>query len=256
LNAEQYAERGHRQVYGWLTRTAARTTISLAACQQRLGVKGGVCEIGVHQGKFLILLGLLLQPQERALGIDLFENSVGGYEPSMKDDVLARLRAFGIDARSVDLISANSMSLSPQSVLDSTGPVRLFSVDGGHSAENTFNDLRLACGTLAPHGLVLLDDFFNPQWPGVAEGTCQFMAENPGLLAPVAIAGGKFAFARNDAEPYRQAIAGMRSTVFGQPVVVVLEPSMRATLIKTPLWQIMRRTPARALVRRYLGWIR
>ena len=64
--ARSYARTG--SVPGWLTPAAAYATIELAGM---LSVQGRpVCEIGVHQGKFAILLALL--SSGRLVGYDLF----------------------------------------------------------------------------------------------------------------------------------------------------------------------------------------
>lgn len=46
---------------------------------------------------------------------------------------------------------------------------RMLSVDGGHTLEITLHDLMLASCVIQDGGLVILDDFPNPAWLGVAE---------------------------------------------------------------------------------------
>ena len=106
---------------------------------------------------------------------------------------------------------------------------RLFSIDGGHTAAITDHDMSLAARSLSSDGLTVLDDFFNEPWPGVAEGACRYLFAPTVPLFPVAIAGNKFAFAkdRRAAALYRHelslpsALFERRDTeVFGEPVVV------------------------------------
>ena len=52
--------------------------------------------------------------------------------------------------------------------------VQVFSVDGCHTYECTLSDLHLAFQTIAPNGVVILDDHFNPSWPGVSTGLGAF----------------------------------------------------------------------------------
>jgi len=69
-------------------------------------------------------------------------------------------------------------------------------VDGGHSPEETYSDLKFASDLLLPGGLLALDDYFNPQNPGVCEGANAFGREHKGVLQPVAIGFHKVLFAK------------------------------------------------------------
>jgi methyltransferase family protein len=105
-------------------------------------------------------------------------------------------------------------------------------VDGGHSAAETFHDVSLAAETLVPGGLVAVDDYFNPSFPGVSEGVVRFLLERPGALVPVAIGHNKVLFQRAPASDLhgrfaaryprvprtRAAFAGAEVFVFGSPV--------------------------------------
>jgi hypothetical protein len=254
--ARRYASRGQNSVSGWLAVTAARTIVTLADVQEHLGIEGAACEIGVYHGRLFILLCTLLRTEERALGIDLFEQATDSeYGSPTRAHVFASLARHGIAPERVCLMACDSMTLRASDVKSAVGAVRLFSVDGGHTAENAAHDLDIAAGSVCEGGLVILDDFFNPQWPGVAEGTCRFMAKTPGALSPVAIAGSRFIFARGDAEPYRRALTGRESTVFGQRVITVPEPTMRTRLKSTALWRELRSRPIGHIARRALQWL-
>ena len=52
--------------------------------------------------------------------------------------------------------------------------MRFVSVDGGHTAEITAHDLAVADASLAEGGIIVLDDAFNEQWPGVADGVQRY----------------------------------------------------------------------------------
>ena len=116
------------------------------------------------------------------------------------------------------------------------GPVRLFSVDGGHTADITASDLALAEASLCPGGIVILDDYFNEAWPGVSEGATRYLGAGTSTLVPVAIGGNKFVFTNSKelAGKYREALCGLpenyvvkEQTAFDQPVVVV-QPKVAA----------------------------
>ena len=61
-------------------------------------------------------------------------------------------------------------------------------IDGGHTSRETYNDLELCSRALQPGGLLALDDYFNPAFPGVCEGAIKFWLAHPGALTPVAAA--------------------------------------------------------------------
>lgn len=253
--ARRYAASGHKSVRGWLTSDAATTSVTLAAEQVRMGLRGSACEIGVYHGKLFILLCLLLRSDERALAIDLFTTeSDNPYGTDIRDRFLANLARHRVDTRRVDILATNSMGLVPEHIQEIAGPVRLFSVDGGHSAEETVNDLSLAAGSVIDGGLVILDDFFNPQWPAVAEGTCRFMAQDH-RLEPVAVVGDRFIFSRGNADLYRRLLRGIPASVFGHPVVFVPHITLRSRLITTGLWRWMSRRQSGEWARRALRWL-
>jgi hypothetical protein len=70
------------------------------------------------------------------------------------------------------VLEADSVTLSPLAVSTAVGgqPVRLFSIDGCHTAEATAADLTTASANLHPGGAVVVDDAFNADWPGVMTG--------------------------------------------------------------------------------------
>src|SRR5262249_33243754 len=69
-------------------------------------------------------------------------------------------------------------------------------VDGGHSARETYNDLDLCCQVLLPAGVLALDDYFNPTWPGVCEGAISLVGDRHSTLKPIAIGYNKVFFQR------------------------------------------------------------
>ena len=68
---------------------------------------------------------------------------------------------------------------------------RLISVDGGHTAEHVMNDLELAADIVVGGGVIFLDDWSSPHWPGVFEGYDRFMANRNRSLAPFLYADNK-----------------------------------------------------------------
>jgi Methyltransferase domain len=231
-NPELYLKRGIRTVDGWLQAGAARLIAETAHVQAQLNVRGHLAEIGVHEGKLFILLCLLRNPEEEAVAIDVFERQDLNRHRSgrgSRERLERNLQRHAAHEKPAILISADSRNLSADSLVRvAGGPFRIFSIDGGHEAETVFHDLEVAAGTLSDGGVIVLDDYFNEGWPGVADGTNRLFSSGhfPDIV-PFAIAQNKLLIGRRDyAERYRTAlVAGFKnktkireSTLFGHPV--------------------------------------
>lgn len=188
---------------GWFWPAAAYLMAWIDHRQRLAGVTGDLFEIGAYHGRSAALLASLLRLNERLGVCDLFGiEAHAGERPVLINDVAApsingaargflptfldNLRRYappGADRR-VRVFRGASASLSP----DDTGTgCRIFHIDGGHEATDVFADLAVADRALIDDGIVVLDDFHNFAWPGVAEGFFQFMRERPGRFAPLAI---------------------------------------------------------------------
>src|SRR5206468_3764068 len=69
----QYISNGHNKVVGWVEPGSFAAVYALNALQDRLGVQGGIAEIGVHHGRFFIALALARKSGEPAVAIDVFD---------------------------------------------------------------------------------------------------------------------------------------------------------------------------------------
>jgi Methyltransferase domain len=253
-----YVQRGHKAVGGWLDPSAIDIIATISRQQAKLGVSGGVSEIGIHHGRLFILLHLLRQGSERSAAYDLFEMQDENIDASGLGDkaiFLDNLRRYGGDTERIVVKSRNSLDMTAAEVLADVGPVRLFSVDGGHTADITASDLALAEGSLCPGGIVILDDYFNEAWPGVSEGAARYLGGGNSKLVPVAIGGNKFILTNSTelAATYREALRALPDgyvvkdqIAFEAPVIVVQAKVVRLTarLASTVLWKQIRGTAA------------
>jgi hypothetical protein len=204
-----YRWTGHRVVAGWLAPEVLDILGVLDSFQRSASVSGAVAEIGVHHGRLFIGLNLLQRDDEPSVAIDVFGDQDLNVDESGKGD-LAMFR------KNVQRWS------SPENVVvhqgDSTqlqagelrklaqGGIRLFSVDGGHTDPIVFSDMNLAEATLAAGGIVIADDVFNQDWPGVSTGTLRYM-ESGGELVPFAIGFNKVCFSTQEySQMYRDIL--------------------------------------------------
>jgi hypothetical protein len=186
---ELYSSQIRFQVEGWVGDQVPALIESIDKTQRDLGVRGDIVEIGVHHGLFMLLLAAVRRDDEKVLAFDIFdrqelnidhsgsgvralvEGNIARFYPESQDAFIVRaLDSMGV--RSADLAT-----LFPR-------PVRLFSVDGGHTKYHVSNDLNVAQEVVASGGVVMLDDFLGPHWPSVTEGFFHYMTTINRRLAP------------------------------------------------------------------------
>jgi predicted O-methyltransferase YrrM len=184
---DRYRAHDMVKVHGWFTAESAEVMATLLAHQVATGVQGGVAEIGVHHGKSFLLLANGVRPGERAVALDVF----GLQDKNLDNSGLGDREKFEANAAAfapgttIDIIEATSFDVTPETARDTFGPVRLMSIDGGHTAAVTAHDLALAEACVVDDGLVVLDDVLNAHWLGVVSGLFRFL-EGPTKLVPFA----------------------------------------------------------------------
>ena len=194
---------GHRQVEGWIEPGALALTTLICEAQAELEVAGAFAEIGVHHGRFFIALCLLRAAGERAVAIDIFEDqhlNMDGSGLGSRRQLLNNIDRHVGSHDGVLLHKADSLTVRPQEILDLLGSkVRVFSVDGCHTHEHTESDIHLAAQVLAPGGVVIVDDIFNPDWPGVISGAQAFLTSPANTnLVPIIATDNKLVLCHSD----------------------------------------------------------
>ncbi len=183
MSRKSYFTGEHQDVSGWVAPGALSFLLALNQFQHELQIGGSVCEIGVHHGRYFIALANLLENCEFAVGYDIFgmqeknvdKSGCGDFEIAQQNI----LKHFSSTTSTAKLVVADSLKLTSREILDQcTQQVRLFSVDGGHTEYHAVNDLCLAQEVIADGGVIIVDDFYNPDWPGVAEGMNRFFILN------------------------------------------------------------------------------
>lgn len=190
---KSYARRNYKKVNGWLGSDTISQLIQIDGIQRKLGLSGHVGEIGVHHGKLFILLYLLAQQGEQAIAVDIFEQQALNVDKSGKGSlqVLERnLETFTGGKSKLRVINADSTTIGAEQITAATGGyLRLFSIDGGHQSHIVRHDLNTAAAAICEGGVIILDDYFNPEFPGVSEGVNQFfLMDNTKGLVPFFVA--------------------------------------------------------------------
>lgn len=193
---EMYRLIGSKRVSGWLAPGTLTVIKLLDTAQRSKNISGGVAEIGVHHGRLFIGLSLLQRQNEHSVAIDLFGDQELNIDKSGCGDI-DQFRKNLDRWASMDTVAihqGDSTRLAASEVCNlAKAQIRFFSVDGGHTDEIVFSDMKLAEGALCAGGIVIADDVFNEWWPGVASGTLRYMQQD-GSLQPFAVGFNKVFF--------------------------------------------------------------
>jgi len=183
------------RIEGWFSRDAALMFMAYNEVVASQGIAGDVLEIGVHHGLSAIGLSAMRREGARFVAVDLFEElqqqNISGSGQGSRRRFEQNMAEFFADVGFVRCIVGLSSALQPA---DLGGGFSFCHVDGGHSMRETFQDLELCADILLPGGLLALDDYFNPAYPGVCEGAVKFWLTHDRLLRPIAIGFNKVLF--------------------------------------------------------------
>jgi hypothetical protein len=161
-------------VPGWFLDIDAQLFVGVNALQTARGIRGNVLEIGTYYGKSAILLGYCLQPGERLVISDIFEQTDSLTAEGMAEHetyhATLRQKEFERHYRRFhsclpDLIVGSSLQLDRAGL---ARQFRLVHVDGGHEYEVVKEDMLTTQALLGPGGIVIFDDWSQPHCPGVA----------------------------------------------------------------------------------------
>ena len=180
------------QVEGWCLPQLWQAIQPIDEVQRRNEIVGPIAEIGVYHGKFFI--GLLKTKQlADNYAIDVFSMqrfNLDGAGAGNQEIFKANIAASGSNVDSVHFLEADSMALTTselQEIRQTSGGFSMFSVDGCHTVEHTMNDARVAMELTQPGGVIFVDDYYNPNWPGVQEGICKlFITDSPRFVPLIA----------------------------------------------------------------------
>jgi hypothetical protein len=187
----EYLDAGFETIEGWPGRKESVRFLKIF--RELFGQHndmGGVCEIGVHHGKYLIALHNLLGGNKRSVGLDLFADqsrNVDGSGRGSMDICRANIDKYARNPHLIDLVGCDSLTLRGQQVRelqDKYGLFSIFSIDGGHTALHLVRDFLFASECVSENGIIAVDDIFHFQWPGVTEGFYNVLAAGTSPFVP------------------------------------------------------------------------
>jgi hypothetical protein len=163
------------RVPGWFPLVDFDLFQAINKSQQELGCLGDILEIGTYKGKSGILLTLCAGPTETVRLLDLYADvrleanpdSID-YKKLDENQTIKNLKKFGSE---YELVFSNSLEIPK--VIPKI-PHRIIHIDGSHQYEVVRNDLQNALNLLSPEGVIVLDDYSNFAYPGVARAFWEF----------------------------------------------------------------------------------
>jgi hypothetical protein len=176
--------------------------------QGHRAIGGNVLEIGVHHGRYFILLANGLKEDEVAVAVDIFERQDLNVSLSGRGSWPALIENLGRFAplAHVEIVPADSTTLDDAFVSRYRG-MRFVSIDGGHHRAVVCSDLWLAERVLCRSGIVALDDIYRQDWSGVTAGLSRYLGQGGGLV-PFALIPNKLLMTtdRAHADSYKAAL--------------------------------------------------
>ncbi len=149
------------------------------ATQSAAGLTGDLLEIGCYHGRSAAFLALHLQPDERLHLCDAFGLAGGeAYGDTPTPEGVQRHLSAAVPEVAPARISIHR-SLSRHLSLPAGTTLRFAHVDGSHQQEDAAFDLELCAAHLLPGGVIAVDDYHHPEYPGVTEAALAFLARHP-----------------------------------------------------------------------------
>ena len=139
------------------------------------GIHGDLLEIGCYHGRSAAVLAMHLQADERLFLADAFDLPLDdpyGDTPTPEQvwqNLANAVPNLPRDRISIQRAYSNDVQLPPNA------RVRFAHVDGGHDAATVRADLAFCARYLMPGGVMAIDDYAHPQYPGVTEAVNEFL---------------------------------------------------------------------------------
>ncbi len=186
-----------QNIEGWFSKEAGLFIALLDEFQIAQKISGDIFEIGVHHGKSTIFFSHLLGKSENINVCDVFELQGDNLSNSGKGNKHIFLK--NIKKHSSKDVNTIYTCLSSELSIDKTGSgYRMFHIDGGHNATEALNDLILASKAIHEKGIIILDDPFRPEWPGVTEALTAFLKKHRNFVS-IAVGFNKLIIAKKEA---------------------------------------------------------
>lgn len=192
----QYLNNEFQSMQGWCIPQLWQSIEAICDFQKKHGIDGPIAEIGVYHGKFFIGLALSKESHQNNYAIDVFDLQQFNLDFAGKGDLeifKANLDKLKVKTK---IVKADSLSLSEddiKKILKVSEGFSMFSVDGCHLPEHTVVDFQTAMKLTKKEGIIFIDDYNNPNWPGVQEGISKLFFNSYPTFVPLSFSCNKLA---------------------------------------------------------------
>lgn len=179
----KYIKKDSTKVPGWFDSRDMALFFYLNKLQLNAAkVEGDVCEVGVYAGKSLALLGMLSQPHEKLVGMDLFlEDFLEQTQETMKQHCPSVENIEYVKCKTSELRVDNVKKYFPRQL-------RLLHIDAGHEYHEVLHSLIVMAPYVANGGIIIMDDYHDREFPGIESATLDFCAiTSPRQFVPFAV---------------------------------------------------------------------
>jgi hypothetical protein len=170
-----------KDIPGWFNVDDCNHFFLMLSYQSAMGIKGDLLEIGSYHGRSTSLMAMCLRPGERIVVCDAFESDTEDiYNKKPSPEILiSNIERLNPELKRNRIIIHNCLSNNLH--LGAEEKFRFVHIDGGHSAEQAYFDLRLCSKRLLPNGIIVMDDYHHKNYPGVTKGTDKFLNSSNAL---------------------------------------------------------------------------
>lgn len=156
--------------------------------QNACGPHGDILEIGTFFGRSASIIATLMRPGERLVVCDAYNTNttIDKYPnyPSV-EQFRENVRLVAPDFDQASLVIHNCLSKDLK--LPPDDRFRCAHIDAGHSHEEALFDLRLVADHIVKGGLIIVDDYLHPSWPGVTTAVEAFLKERNDFVVVAAM---------------------------------------------------------------------
>ena len=178
---ENYVKGGIDEVEGWFYGGDVMLFQMLASLQQKLGVGGDVCELGVYKGKSLILLSFLRSLEQKLFAFDLFPSD-------LLDQIQRNMQKHCTSNRlqSIEYVVGKSTAHSSKSLSHYfEKKVRFLHIDAGHEYHEILQSMYAFAPHLSDWAIIAMDDYQDREFPGVEAAVHSFsQSRDPRRFVP------------------------------------------------------------------------
>lgn len=166
-----FINEGSASVPGWFHNRDMALFFYLTKLQGKVAkVEGDICEVGVYAGKSLILLGMMSNPKEKLVAMDLFLED-------FLEQTQANMKQFCPSVENVEYVKCETSELSVDGVQKHfPRPLRFLHIDAGHEYHEVLHSLVVLAPYVANGGIIVMDDYHDREFPGIEAATLDFCA--------------------------------------------------------------------------------